>query len=197
MAPAPTSTRLPKAARRAQLVDAAATAFLARGFDGTSMDDVARQAGVTRLIVYRNFDSKDALYTAVLESVTELMREEFDGRDLDDVLAAGGIVGGLLGIARQRPDAFRLLWRQAAHEPDFAEFSARFRGVVDEYAMALMSRFVAPEHQRWAALTATAHVFEGICNWLDVGQPREDEEFRRRHTEGARTLVATWGGTRP
>ena len=49
---------LPRAARRAQLLEAAATAFLERGFDGTSMEDVAQEAGVSRLIVYRIFESK-------------------------------------------------------------------------------------------------------------------------------------------
>ena len=61
--------RLPRAERRAQLLTAAATAFVSGGFDGTSMEDVAEQAGVTRLIVYRIFATKEDLYRAVLESV--------------------------------------------------------------------------------------------------------------------------------
>ena len=64
--------------RRAQLVGAAAAAFLAAGFDATSMEAVAERAGVTRLIVYRHFDSKEALYRAVLDSVVESLRSEFD-----------------------------------------------------------------------------------------------------------------------
>ena len=65
---APTS-RLPREARRAQLVDAAASAFLGDGYDKTSMDQVAQAAGVSRLIVYRNFESKEDLYRQVLREV--------------------------------------------------------------------------------------------------------------------------------
>ncbi|MEO5723835.1 MAG: helix-turn-helix domain-containing protein, partial [Ilumatobacteraceae bacterium] len=51
------SARLPRAQRREQIMVAAASAFVRTGFDATSMDDVARAAGITRLIVYRIFES--------------------------------------------------------------------------------------------------------------------------------------------
>src|SRR3954454_23986095 len=65
------SRRLPRAQRRDQIVRAAATAFLTGGYDKTSMEDVARAAGVTRLIVYRIFESKELLYLAVLNAVVD------------------------------------------------------------------------------------------------------------------------------
>ena len=40
------------------------------------MDDVAAAAGITRLIVYRHFPSKEALYVAVLEGVRDRLAEE-------------------------------------------------------------------------------------------------------------------------
>jgi len=55
---APGRQLLSRADRQAQLLRAAATAFARAGFAATSMDDVAAEAGVTKLIVYRNFDSK-------------------------------------------------------------------------------------------------------------------------------------------
>src|SRR5262245_43841816 len=105
------SKRMSRDDRRAQLVGAAAAAFLAAGFDATSMESVAERAGVTRLIVYRHFESKQALYKAVLESVVESLRAEFDPAE------PSGVAQMLLSIARRHPDAFRLLWRQARHEP--------------------------------------------------------------------------------
>ena len=59
-------TRLPRAARRAQIIDSAAGTFLVVGSTPTSMDDVAGDAGVSRLILYRIFDSKHELYRTVL-----------------------------------------------------------------------------------------------------------------------------------
>ena len=99
----PSRSRLPCVERRAQLVAAAASAFLARGFDGTSMDDVAQEAGVSRLIVYRNFDSKNVLYRSVLDSVLLDLAEAFAAVNLEEVRRAGRRPPG----ASRRPPAPR------------------------------------------------------------------------------------------
>ncbi|MDQ3757621.1 MAG: TetR/AcrR family transcriptional regulator, partial [Actinomycetota bacterium] len=62
--------------RRAAILRAAATAFAQRGFAATSMEEVAAAAGITKLIVYRHFESKEELYRAVLEQVSSRMGEE-------------------------------------------------------------------------------------------------------------------------
>ena len=57
---------LPRAERRDVLLRAAARAFARAGFVHTSMEEIAAAAGITRLIIYRHFASKEALYRAVL-----------------------------------------------------------------------------------------------------------------------------------
>jgi AcrR family transcriptional regulator len=59
--------RLPAAERRAVIVEAAGRLFGERGYDATRLDDVARAAGVTKPVLYRHFDDKQALYLALLE----------------------------------------------------------------------------------------------------------------------------------
>jgi AcrR family transcriptional regulator len=59
--------RLPTEERRAVIVDAAGRLFGEHGYDATRLDDVAAAAGVTKPILYRHFDSKKALYLALLE----------------------------------------------------------------------------------------------------------------------------------
>jgi AcrR family transcriptional regulator len=54
--------------RKAQLLGVARKVFGTKGFHGVSMDDVAREAGVTKPILYDHFDSKEALYLALLEA---------------------------------------------------------------------------------------------------------------------------------
>jgi AcrR family transcriptional regulator len=166
---------------------AAAAAFLEGGFDGTSMDAVAERAGVTRLIVYRNFESKEGLYRAVLTSVTEQLRAEFDQSQPGHAAAA------LVRVARQQPDAFRLLWRHARHEPAF-EFEARlFRLVADEYASGIVEPYIAdPTMRRWSASALVSYLHDGICVWLDEGDRARDDEFVERLRAGARALVTTW-----
>lgn len=180
-------TRMPRAERRAQLIQAAASAFLERGYDGTSVESVAEQAGVTRLIVYRIFDGKEALYRAVLQSVTERLREEFDRDRIDEITAT------LLSVAREHPDGFRLLWRHARHEPAFAVEAEMFRLVAAEYADGIIGRFIADAgYRRWSAAAVVDHLHEGICIWLDIGEPDLDDEFADRLRDGVRALVTAW-----
>ena len=176
--------------RRAQLLGAASTAFLARGFDGTSMDDVAQQAGVTRLVVYKHFESKRAIYRSVLDLVVAGLHEEFGELEHGAPARRGGVVQALLAVARNHPDAFRLLWRHAAHEPDFADDAAEFRSLADSYTeSALVSRSVPAPLGRWTARTLSAYVIDGVCTWLDEGDPADDELFTDRHGAAARALL--------
>ena len=188
---APTS-RLPRAARRAQLVDAAATAFLGDGYDKTSMDQVAQAAGVSRLIVYRNFGSKQDLYREVLREVLRDLGTAFEGLSFDEV-AERGAATVIMPVARAHPAAFRLLWRDAWQQPDFADIATEFRGYVSLYARAILARFIDDEVLlAWATRTAGAHLVDAICNWLDDGDPAHDAEVADRISRGLRALAGAW-----
>jgi AcrR family transcriptional regulator len=186
-----TTIRLPRAERRAQIATAAAAAFLRGGFDGTSMDDVAREAGVTRLIVYRVFDGKEVLYRAVLDLVLDDLDASFLRRAGD--ADPEPIAAVLLGVARRHPDAFRLLWRHAAHEAPFARFVREFRRAVNEYAEALLAPALAePVVRGWAAEAVASHLYDGVCLWLDDGDPARDDVFVALLVAGSRAMVEGW-----
>lgn len=190
---ATTAIRLPRAERRAQLLRSAAGVFLGAGFEATSMEDVARSAGVTRLIVYRIFDSKDDLYRAVLDDVTGRLVQEFSGRSRTELVSRGGIARVVLDVARAEPDGFRLLWRHAAVEPAFAEYAATFRRLVTDYADALIHPLMEDAlMRRWAARAVVTHLYDGICAWLDEGDPERDGELAELLTRGIRALVLAW-----
>ncbi len=55
-------------AKRRQIMDGARTVFLRAGFDGASMNDVARAAGVSKGTLYAYFDSKDELFAAIIRA---------------------------------------------------------------------------------------------------------------------------------
>jgi AcrR family transcriptional regulator len=59
--------RLPAAARRELILEAAGDLFGERGYAHTTLDQIAAAANVTKPILYRHFDSKKALYLALLE----------------------------------------------------------------------------------------------------------------------------------
>src|SRR5205809_6477542 len=65
--------RLPRSARRKQLLAAAQQVFVARGYHAAAMDEIAERAGVSKPVLYQHFPGKQELYLALLdESVEEL-----------------------------------------------------------------------------------------------------------------------------
>ena len=70
----PAGTRLPRPARRRQLLGAARDVFVAQGYHAAAMDEIAERAGVSKPVLYQHFPSKLELYLALLdESVAELV----------------------------------------------------------------------------------------------------------------------------
>ena len=59
---APRGTRLPRPARRKQLLGAAQEVFVAHGYHAAAMDDIAERAGVSKPVLYQHFPSKLELY---------------------------------------------------------------------------------------------------------------------------------------
>lgn len=60
--------RLPRAQRRAQLLEAAQTVFVRKGYHSAAMEDIAEEAGVSKPVLYQHFPGKLELYLALLES---------------------------------------------------------------------------------------------------------------------------------
>ncbi len=84
----PRGTRLPRLARRRQLLDAAMEVFVARGYHAAAMDEIAERAGVSKPVLYQHFPGKQELYLALLDesvetligAVADAMRSTTDNR---------------------------------------------------------------------------------------------------------------------
>jgi AcrR family transcriptional regulator len=172
---------------------AAARAFARAGWAATSMEDVAAEAGVTKLIVYRHFDSKEDLYRAVLQRVAERLREEFAAGVLEGPEVKGVAVRSLLTVAREDPDGFRLLMVHAAREPDFAGYAAGYRREAAQVADSLIGDALADQALRaWATRTTVAFLVAAVLEWLEVGDERLDDQFVDRSTDGLVAMVTAW-----
>ena len=71
----PRGTRLPRLARRRQLLDAAMEVFVARGYHAAAMDEIAERAGVSKPVLYQHFPGKQELYLALLDESVEKLIE--------------------------------------------------------------------------------------------------------------------------
>jgi AcrR family transcriptional regulator len=69
-----------KEARPAELAAAALSLFIEKGFAATRLDEVAARAGVSKGTLYLYFDSKDALFKAVIEEGVVPLFEEFEAK---------------------------------------------------------------------------------------------------------------------
>jgi AcrR family transcriptional regulator len=77
-------------ATRAHLIDVATRLFTERGYDGTSIEAVLAESGVSRGSLYHHFPGKDALFWAVLEGVATRVAEQLAAatRGIEDPVAA-------------------------------------------------------------------------------------------------------------
>jgi hypothetical protein len=103
----------------------------------------------------------------------------------------------LVTVAREDPDAFRLLWVHAAHESQFAGYAADFREAVVELADVLVGSRIADRRlRRWAMIVIVDHLYDAVLTWLDVGDPARDDEFVAVTSAGLRALISAWGAPR-
>ena len=56
-------------ARRAEILEAAKSCFLRYGYGKTSLDDIAKEAGLSRPLLYRKYANKEAIFSAVYDAV--------------------------------------------------------------------------------------------------------------------------------
>lgn len=65
--------RLSGAERRVQLMDVSRKVFAKHGYEGTSIEEIAREAGVTKPVVYEHFGSKEGIHAAVVTREMDLL----------------------------------------------------------------------------------------------------------------------------
>src|ERR1700712_5842950 len=65
--------RLPRSARRKQLLAAAQEVFVANGYHAAAMDDIAERAGVSKPVLYQHFPGKLDLYLALMDTQAEAL----------------------------------------------------------------------------------------------------------------------------
>lgn len=186
----PTRTRLGRSERRAAIGAAAAGVFEVGGYAAASMVDIAAASEVSHLIVYRHFESKHALYEAVLDG---------ERRILDACLARPGAIGrygpttaALLAAARADVAGFRVLWRHAAREPEFAHHSDAARGAMVALAVEAQAPIVAGRRAGWAARATVAFVIDAVLAWVEDGDPGLDARFVAATDAAMRAGVRSW-----
>lgn len=138
--PATRRPRLPAAQRRTEILAAAMTVFGERGYHGASIDLIAREAGVSKALIYEHFAAKRELHASLLQ---QHVGELFARLQANAALGAtgeerlrGGVAAFFSFVAEHR-EAFRLLTRDAA-DPEVADALEGVQEQVTGLLVALM-----------------------------------------------------------
>lgn len=146
--------RLPAEERRRTIVLAALRVFSSGSYSGSTIAEIAREAGVSEPLLYRHFPSKRDLWAACLDAAWEEFREALD-RASDDLLAtrrnggeeAGPVRSGLLlpaSSARWKKAMMPNLWIQgiteAGEDREIRKHVARHMRAVHDHVAAAIRR---------------------------------------------------------
>ncbi|MFD3652004.1 TetR/AcrR family transcriptional regulator [Streptomyces sp. NPDC058620] len=198
-----------RSARKHQAIMEAATgAFMEKGYSGTSMDDVARLAAVSKQTVYKHFKDKEKLFAEIVLATTERVDAMVDlvaGLPAD----ADALEENLTRLARQflsaltqpqvlrlrrliiaNADAFPALgaaWYEQGFERVLATLAATFGRLADDGLLRVDEPLLA------------AHHFSGLLLWIPVneamfrGSPQHTEaELDHYAAAGVRVFLAAY-----
>ncbi|HEY2767953.1 MAG TPA: TetR/AcrR family transcriptional regulator [Solirubrobacteraceae bacterium] len=181
-----TRKRLTGPARRELIEAAASELFAERGYGGTSIDEIARRAGVTAPVVYDHFASKRELHRCLLErhfaELRALWREQLAG-DEPPAQRIPQAIDAWFTYVQAHPYAWRMLFRDTTGEP---EVHAIHEQVIAASRAAIMPLFLRERavaanlsqadgdalDMAWEAMRAT---MQGLALWWYEHQhvPRE------------------------
>ena len=159
--------RVPRRVRERQLVELAEELFAERGYQGASMEELARRAGVTKPIVYELFGNKDGLFRACLqrsadhlaELVADAVRAEHEP---EARLRAGGLA--FLRFAADHRVAWELMM-----EGRFSDTAVEVRRRQAALVLELLKE-MAPGTVDERELEVVAHAvnsaYEGVAHWM-------------------------------
>jgi len=196
--------------KRTAIVHAALQLFVRDGFDRTSVDAIAAEAGVSKRTIYNHYGDKERLFLAVVsdtfESLVGALVELMDIylTDLPDDAVEDGIIAfsreAALFAARSpdRPSVIRLMISEAPHFPALMELQRRTPGgIVSSIAKRLERLGARGLLEVPDPLEAASHLFSltmGQFNnrsiWGAIKLP--DDEVAQMATSGARAFLRAY-----
>jgi AcrR family transcriptional regulator len=180
------------AQRRQQLLDVGREVFAQRGYDGTSIEEPAARADVSKPVVYEHFGGKDGLYAVVVDRevtlLLSMMREALTAGTSRELLEQAALA--LLDYIDQHPEGFRILVRDspigttASFRSIIGDVATRVEGIlVDAFNRRGLDPRTAPMYaQMLIGMVGTTGQW-----WLDTRRPD-------RHEVAAHLVNLAWNG---
>jgi len=175
------SQRLPAAQRRAQLIDVGRAVFAKRGYEATSVEEIADRAKVSKPIVYEHFGGKEGLYAVVVD------REmDYVVRRIAEAISTGTprerverAALAFLQYVKDHPDGFAVLAHDAPITSARGGMSSLLNDVAEKVGDVFATTFKEAGYDAKAA-PIYAHALIGMVTfvgqwWTDVRKPSVEE----------------------
>ena len=168
--------------RREQLIEIARRLFAEKGFEGTSVEEIAAAAEVSKPVVYEHFGGKEGLYAVVVDREVGYLLSEIEG-----ALKAGGrsrelveqAALALLDYVESHTDGFRILVRDSSVASSSGSFASLLSDIASQVEGLLVKEF---KRHGLEAKTAPmyAQMLVGMIAltgqwWLNARKPKKSE----------------------
>jgi AcrR family transcriptional regulator len=164
--------------RREQLVQVGRALFAEKGFDGTSIEEIAARAKVSKPVVYEHFGGKEGLYAVVVDRETRALLDRLtqvlsEGQHPRELVEQAALV--LLTYIEEEVDGFRILSRDSAG----GAFSSLLNDIANQVEYVLVREFgqrgISTRHAAMYAQMLVGMVALTGMWWLEERKPRREE----------------------
>ncbi|MEP7105860.1 MAG: TetR/AcrR family transcriptional regulator [Chloroflexota bacterium] len=212
-------TEAPNRPRRARRLasggairEAAASLFLEKGYQGTSMDDIAAAASVSKQTIYTHFANKEELFTDLVLGNAERVAE-FTGTIAQTLAAAADLESGLRQVARLyihfviRPEVLRLRRLVVGEAGRFPEVARTYYEMVPERVYAGLAALIKELADQGRLRVDDPLLAAHHLAWLILGLPLDrgmfyatdatgrDEDLDQVADAAVRVFLAAYGAT--
>jgi len=172
--------RMTAAERREQLIEIARALFAERGFDGTSIEEIAARAEVSKPVVYEHFGGKEGLYAVVVDRevrvLLEMMQESLTAGHPRMLLEQAALA--FLDYIEQSSDGFRILVRDSPIGSASGSFVSIIGDIASRVEHILVAEFEARGFETEAA-PMYSQMLVGMVGttgqwWLDARNPSKE-----------------------
>jgi len=177
----PGRVRMSGKERREQLLDIGRALFAERGFDATSIEEIASRAKVSKPVVYEHFGGKEGLYAVVVHREMARLLDRITGalsaghpRELLEQAALA-----LLGYIEDESDGFRILVRDSPVGGGSGTFASLISDIASQVESVLGAEFAGRGYDPPLAVLYSQALVGMVALtgqwWLDAREPARDE----------------------
>lgn len=212
-APAEDEDELRSAKKHRTILAAASEVFLAGGYLGTNMDEIAARSAVSKQTVYKHFSSKEALFVEIVTSMTNATGDQVhneqpdfvDGDDLNAYLVDYAYRQLTIVLTPRIMQLRRLVIGEVSRFPELARvlnergpmralgiLATLFRQLADRGLLVFEDPQLAASHFNWLVMSAPLNQAMLLG---DAAIPKPDE-LRQQAKDGVRVFLAAYGKER-